>query len=177
MIDMEHHVYVDDTLLVLRILRQRHRNVGVCLQSYLRRSPADVFDLPEGAPVRLVKGAYLEPGSVAFASRREVDATFARMFATLVRRGHEVHVATHDPDLIEGARRWLARNGLDPSRVEYQMLYGIRRDLQDRLVAEGERVRVYVPYGSEWYPYLTRRLAERPANMWFFVSNLVRRER
>ncbi len=174
MIDMESHEYVDRTLAVHRELRSRHELVGVCLQSYLRRTSVDVFDLPEGSIVRLVKGAYLEPPELVFASRREVDASFRRLFATLLARGHTVHVATHDPRLVHGARLLAERRGVDWKRVEFQMLYGIRRDLQRALAEGGYPVRVYVPYGSEWYPYLTRRLAERPANLWFFVSNLFR---
>jgi proline dehydrogenase len=103
-----------------------------------------------------------------------VDRSWARLFATLIARGHTVHVATHDPQLIDGSRRLVERRGVSWGRLEYQLLYGIRRDLQGRLARDGFPVRVYVPYGSEWYPYLTRRLAERPANMWFFASQLIR---
>jgi len=174
MIDMESSVYVDRTLRVFRDLRRRHERVGVCLQAYLHRTPADVDALPPASTVRLVKGAYLEPPEVAVGTRREVDQAFAQLFSTMVSRGHTVHVATHDPKLLDGSSRYVERRGIDPSLVEYQMLYGVRRDLQSRLAADGLPVRVYVPYGTEWYPYLTRRLAERPANMWFFASNLVR---
>jgi proline dehydrogenase len=174
MIDMESSVYVDRTLRVFRDLRERHEGIGVCLQASLHRTPADVGALPARSIVRLVKGAYLEPPEVAIASRREVDLAFARLFSTLVSRGHAVHVATHDPKLLDGARRYVEREGIDPSLIEYQMLYGVRRDLQARLASDGLPVRVYVPYGTEWYPYLTRRLAERPANVWFFASNLMR---
>jgi proline dehydrogenase len=121
-----------------------------------------------------VKGAYLEPPEVALESRREVDTAFARLATTLLARGHALHVATHDPRLVDGTIRFVHRRGIAWARVEFQMLHGIRRDLQARLAADGYPVRVYVPYGSEWYPYLTRRLAERPANMWFFLSNLAR---
>jgi proline dehydrogenase len=177
MIDMESSVYVDRTLDVFGKLRSRHDRVGLCLQTYLRRTPRDVDELPGGSVIRLVKGAYLEPPEVVLGSRREVAAAFARLAATLLERGHTVHVATHDPALIAGAERFVERRGLASDRVEYQMLYGVRRDLQARLASNGRPVRVYVPYGSEWYPYLTRRLAERPANMWFFLSNLVRMRR
>jgi proline dehydrogenase len=175
MIDMESHGYVDRTLDAVRELRRHHRGVGVALQSYLYRSERDVFALPEETPVRMVKGAYLEPPEVAFPTRREVDRSFARLCATLLSRGHEVHVATHDPHLLEGAVRFVERRGIPWERVELQMLFGIRRDLQDRYAARGLPVRTYIPYGGRWYPYLTRRMAERPANMWFFVSNLLRR--
>ena len=174
MIDMESSAYVDRTLQVHRELRARHDLVGVCLQTYLRRTPRDIEALPERSIVRLVKGAYREPPEVALPDRRDVDAAFARCFTTLLSRGHAVHVATHDPKLIRGARRVVERDGIPWSRVEFQMLFGIRRDLQAELAGAGLPIRVYVPYGSEWYPYLTRRLAERPANMWFFLSNVVR---
>jgi proline dehydrogenase len=175
MIDMESHEYVDGTLRALRALRDRHLNVGVALQSYLRRTPEDVFGLPPGVPVRLVKGAYLEPPSVALGQRIEVDRAYALLFATLVERNHPVHVATHDPRLLAGAVRLVERRGVPWERIELQMLYGIRRDLQRRYADGGYPVRAYIPYGSQWYPYLTRRLAERPANLWFFASNLFRR--
>lgn len=176
MIDMESHEYVDRTLEVLRQLRRRHQRVGVALQAYLYRTAADVFALPEGTPVRLVKGAYLEPPSVAFPRRAHVDRNFARLFATLVARGHEVHVATHDPRLLEGAVRHVEGRALSWERVELQMLYGIRRDLQARYASAGLPVRTYIPYGDQWYPYLTRRMAERPANLWFFASHVLRGE-
>jgi proline dehydrogenase len=122
----------------------------------------------------MVKGAYLEPPEVAIGERRDVDRAFAQLTATCLARGHTVHVATHDPKLLEGTRTYVERTGVQWSRVEFQFLLGVRRDLQKRYAEDGYPVRVYVPYGTEWYPYLTRRLAERPANMWFFLSNLVR---
>jgi proline dehydrogenase len=175
MIDMESHEYVDRTLEVLRELRRTNERVGVALQSYLYRTERDVFALPEGTPVRLVKGAYLEPTSVAYPRRADVDRSYARLFATLVGRGHEVHVATHDPALLEGAVAFVRRRSVPWDRIELQMLYGIRRDLQNRYASLGYPVRAYIPYGEEWYPYLTRRMAERPANLWFFASQLLRR--
>ena len=174
MIDMEAHGYVDRTLEVVRKVHADHPRVGVALQSYLRRSATDVFDLPSGMRVRLVKGSYLEPADVAFTEKREVDQSFQRLFATLLRRGHSIDVATHDPRLLEGARRITDTIDNGWSRVEFQMLYGVRRDLQADLARRGYPVRVYIPYGTEWYPYLTRRLAERPANVWFFASNILR---
>jgi proline dehydrogenase len=174
MIDMESHGYVTDTLEVLRRAAERSVRVGVCLQSYLRRSQRDVFELPPGCRVRLVKGAYLEPPDVMYTSKRDVDASFRRLFATLLARGHAIDVATHDPGLLEGVRRRVDDVEGGWSRVEFQMLYGVRRDLQVRFAGQGYPVRVYIPYGTEWYPYLTRRMAERPANVWFFLSNLVR---
>jgi proline dehydrogenase len=174
MIDMESSEYVDRTLRAHRELKQRYPRIGVALQSALYRTEKDVFQLPQESTIRLVKGSYLEPPDVAFPDRRDVDRSWARLFATLAARGHTVHVATHDPRLIDGSRGVVTREGLSWSRLEFQMLYGIRRDLQGRLARDRFPVRVYVPYGSEWYPYLTRRLAERPANMWFFASQLLR---
>lgn len=174
MIDMESNAYVDRTLRVFHELRTRHERVGLALQSYLRRTARDVEGLPPGSVIRLVKGAYLEPPEVVFTTRREVDTSFAQLTATLLSRGHVVHVATHDQRLVDGTIGYVERRGLPWTQVEFQMLHGIRRDLQDRLASGGYPVRVYVPYGAEWYPYLTRRLAERPANMWFFASNLIR---
>lgn len=174
MIDMESSAYVDRTLRVFAELRQRHERVGVALQTCLRRTARDVDELPDGSVIRIVKGAYLEPPEVAFTTRGEVDRTFATLTATLLSRGHVVHVATHDPAILDGTVRFVQVRGIPWTKVEFQMLYGIRRDLQHRFANEGYPVRVYVPYGTEWYPYLTRRMAERPANMWFFASNLVR---
>jgi len=177
MIDMEAHQYVDRTLRVHAELRERFPRVGVALQSYLRRTADDVSTLPEASAIQLVKGSYLEPASVVFPDRRDVDRNFARLFATLMARGHSVHVATHDPKLLEGARAYVERREIPWGRVEFQMLYGIRRDLQFALARDHYPVRVYIPYGTEWYPYLTRRMAERPANMWFFAQNLMRMDR
>jgi proline dehydrogenase len=174
MIDMEGHSSVDATLEVLHATHARHPKVGVCLQAYLRRSDRDVFDLPPAVRIRLVKGAYLEPPHVVYEDKHDVDAAFARLFGTLLARGHAIDVATHDPRLIEGVRARVDAVEHGWSRVEFQMLYGVRRDLQARLAGRGYPLRVYIPYGTEWYPYLTRRLAERPANVWFFLSNLAR---
>jgi proline dehydrogenase len=176
MIDMEASEYVDRTLGVYLDLRAAYPNVGVCLQSYLRRTGGDARRIGGSAAiVRMAKGAYLEPPAIAFRSRSEVDASYAHVSATLLSSGSVVHFATHDPRLLEGAKRFVRSRGIPPSRYEFQMLYGIRRDLQMALVHEHEPVRVYMPYGTEWYPYLTRRLVERPANVWFFVSNALRR--
>ena len=174
MIDMESHEYVDPALRAHRDLKERFPRVGLALQSYLYRTGADVHALPPESTVRLVKGAYLEPPDLAFPRRADVDGSFARLFATLLSLGHTVHLATHDPALVDGARRFVERRGVPWDRVEFQFLYGIRRDLQQRYARDGYPVRVYLPYGTEWYPYLTRRMAERPANVWFFASNLIR---
>jgi proline dehydrogenase len=174
MIDMESHPYVDSTLEVLARVRERHPNVGVCLQAYLRRTERDIFELPASVRVRLVKGAYLEPPDVVYQRREQVDGAYARLFTTLLARGHRIDVATHDPRLIEGVRTRVDAVAEGWGRVEFQMLYGVRRDLQAQLAGKGYPLRVYIPYGTEWYPYLTRRLAERPANLRFFLSNIVR---
>lgn len=179
MIDMEAREYVDRTLQVYLALLARYPNVGLAVQSYLRRSEEDVRAIAATAGpravVRMVKGAYLEPAEVAFQGREETRRQFAALSATLLAAGSTVHFATHDPRLVESARRFVRARGIPAGRYEFQMLYGIRRDLQRALVEQGEPVRVYVPYGTSWYPYLTRRLAERPANAWFFISNALRR--
>jgi proline dehydrogenase len=175
MIDMEALEYVDRTLGVYLSLRERYPNVGLCLQSYLRRTGADARAI--GGPraiVRMAKGAYLEAASEVYQSRRDVARNFARVSATLLASGGTVHFATHDPELVQGAKAFIRARSISNSRYEFQMLYGIRTDLQASLVREGESVRVYIPYGTEWYPYLTRRMAERPANIWFFASNAIR---
>jgi proline dehydrogenase len=174
MIDMESVGYVEPTLRVFREAHARYAKVGVALQAYLRRTERDLDALPSGSRIRLVKGAYLEPPEAVYTRKRDVDASYARLFTTLLARGHAIDVATHDPRLLEGVRRRVDAAGEGWSRVELQMLYGVRRDLQARFAGHGYPVRVYVPYGTEWYPYLTRRLAERPANVWFFLSNLLR---
>ncbi len=176
-IDMESHGYVDRTLEAATTAYATYPRVGLALQAYLRRTSGDIDRLPAGMRVRLVKGSYLEPPEVVFADKADVDRSYARVFTTLLARGHPIDAATHDPALIEGVRRRVDALEDGWSRVEFQMLYGVRRDLQAALARRGYPVRVYIPYGTEWYPYLTRRLAERPANLWFFASNLVRSAR
>jgi proline dehydrogenase len=150
--------------------------VGVCLQSYLYRTPDDLDRMNRlGIPVRLVKGAYQEPPEVAHPQKAAVDGAFAHLLEELVRANPYPMVATHDPALVRLTKTLVARHRRDRDTFEFQMLYGVRRDLQERVVAEGYRLRVYVPYGTQWYPYFMRRLAERPANLYFFLSNLVRR--
>lgn len=178
-VDMEESRYTEATLEMVREARRRHTHVGVVVQAYLRRSAADVEALSrEGVPVRLVKGAYREPEDVAFQSKEEVDASFTRLadryFASMG-NGAWLAIATHDARMVRAAMASAKAHGVARGRYEFQMLYGIRGDLQRWLLAEGYRVRVYVPYGSHWYPYLMRRLAERPANLWFFLRNAVRR--
>lgn len=180
-IDMEDHPYTDATLDLFReFVAEGFDNVRTVLQSYLFRTDADVEALvSEGAGLRLVKGAYREPASVAYPKKADVDAAFVRQMeamldASAVGKGYP-GLATHDEKIIEQAKAYAAQKNIDPQHYEFQMLYGVRTTLQEQLIADGYRMRVYVPYGTEWYPYLMRRLAERPANMWFFASNLVRR--
>ena len=173
-LDMEDHTTTDSTLEILRELRQDFPWVGAVLQAYLYRTEADCRDLAvEGSRVRLCKGAYKEPPSVAFASRQDVDRSYVRCLSVLMAgRGYPM-VATHDPRLVDIAGALAVRHRRTPADHEYQMLYGIRPDEQRRLAGEGETVRVYVPYGSQWYGYLMRRLAERPANVAFFLRSLM----
>ena len=175
-IDMEGSPYTERTLrLFERLWTAGRRNLGAVIQSYLRRSEGDVERLIGlGARVRLVKGAYAEPPAVAFPHKRDVDGNFARLAARLLREGVYPAIATHDERLIEGVRRTAAAEGIAPDRFEFQMLYGVRRDLQARLRREENRVRVYVPFGGEWYPYFMRRLAERPANLMFVLKSILR---
>jgi len=180
-IDMEDSPTVDTTMGVYRQIRQRGLdNVGVVIQSYLYRSEADIEQLIEmGARVRLCKGAYAEPPEVAFPRKADVDANYlnlARMMLSprAAEKGVYPAFATHDAAIVEEIKHYTRAHNIPPTAYEFQMLHGIRRDLQEQLVAEGYRVRVYVPYGTAWYPYFVRRLAERPANLWFFVSNYLR---
>ncbi|MEO6715616.1 MAG: proline dehydrogenase family protein [Mycobacteriales bacterium] len=171
--DMEDHTTTESTLEMLRAVRQEHPSTGAVIQSYLHRSGGDIEDLINSAArVRLCKGAYREPASVAFQSKEEVDANYARLLARLMRHGHYPMIATHDPRLISIAGELARRSGRQRDTFEYQMLYGVRPQEQRRLAADGYRVRVYVPYGKQWYAYLVRRLAERPANVAFFLRAL-----
>ncbi|HWH23618.1 MAG TPA: proline dehydrogenase family protein [Candidatus Limnocylindria bacterium] len=177
-IDMEDHSRTDATLAIARRLHAGYHDVGVVIQSYLRRSADDVEQLiRERVRVRLCKGAYDEPATVAFVTRAEVDASFARLAERLLADGRYPAIATHDEALIDDVIRFAAANGINPDRFEFQMLHGVRRDLQEGLVAAGFTVRVYVPYGAQWYPYFLRRLAERPANVLFVLRTLVRERR
>ncbi|MCL6550497.1 MAG: proline dehydrogenase family protein [Acidothermus cellulolyticus] len=171
--DMEDHTTTDDTLAIVAELRREFPSVGCVIQAYLRRSLADCRELAEaGARVRLCKGAYREPAEVAFTRRHEVDRNFVRCLRILMRGSGYPMVATHDPRLIAIASVMATQAGRGKDTYEFQMLYGVRPDEQQRLVRRGERVRVYVPYGGQWYPYLMRRLAERPANVAFFLRAL-----
>ena len=181
-IDMEESELVDVTLSLYRTLRDEDGfdNVGVVIQAYLFRSADDVRRLvEEGAWVRLCKGAYAEPPHIAFPKKADTDANFlklTRMMLSAEARENGVYlgIATHDDKMVQGSLSYVKSESIDVDDFEFQMLYGIRRDLQKQLVDQGYRVRVYVPYGTAWYPYMVRRLAEHPANLWFFISNFVR---
>ena len=176
-IDMEASAYTEDTLRMFeeRLYPTYKANVGVVLQSYLYRTFADVEHMNAlRARVRICKGAYKEPPSVAYPEKKDVDANYVKCKRELMLNGNYPGIATHDPAMINDAKRWAKEQGIPKDRFEFQMLYGIRRDLQQSLVKEGYRMRVYVPFGTQWYPYLMRRLAERPANVAFITGNVVR---
>ena len=173
-IDMEDSRYTDSTVRLYEKAQVQHGNLGIALQSYMRRTPDDLERLiPLGGHIRLCKGAYVEPEEVALTAQSDVDKAFAVQLSSLMRAASTIPaIATHDLALVEMARE-LASIRDEP--FEFQMLYGVRKDLQAELVAEGYPLRVYLPFGSQWYPYLTRRLAERPANAWFFARAVLGR--
>ncbi|HUP46095.1 MAG TPA: proline dehydrogenase family protein [Thermoanaerobaculia bacterium] len=178
-IDMEGSPYTEKTLEIVRELHRRPGHaghVGAVIQSYLRRSRADVEALcAEGIRIRLCKGAYKEPPEIAFQAKSEVDDSFVELMKILLRSGTYHGIATHDPKMIDATIAFARAEKIAPEAFEFQMLYGIRRDLQEQLIRDGWRMRVYIPFGTEWYPYLMRRLAERPANAVFIARNLFRR--
>jgi proline dehydrogenase len=172
-VDMESSAYTQVTLDLVRAVWPRYRNVGVVLQAYLYRTAHDLREvLAQGISVRLCKGAYAEPPAVAYPSKAAVDANYARLLRTLLAAEPYAAIATHDEALIARAQALAAQFRRPRDRFEFQLLYGVRRDLQRRLLEQGYRVRIYLPYGAEWYPYLTRRLAERPANLLFLLRAL-----
>ncbi len=174
-IDMESSAYVDRTLAIVRLVHAGTANARAVIQAYLRRSEADIEQLcKEGIPVRLCKGAYSEPAAVAFQNKDEVDANYLRLMRKLMTDGVYPAIASHDERMVREAIREARERGLKAKDFEIQMLYGIRRDLQKELVMDGYRLRLYVPYGDAWYPYFMRRLAEKPANVWFLVRNLMK---
>jgi len=174
-IDMEDSSRTEATLRVFGRVFAETRHVGIVLQSYLHRTERDVEEvIRQGARIRLCKGAYHEPEEVAFQEKDEVDQNYLRLMKIMLRSGIYHAFATHDERMISATRVYAEKIGASRDSFEFQMLYGIRRDLQQQLVREGYRVRVYVPYGRFWYPYFMRRLAERPANVWFVLSNLLR---
>lgn len=176
-IDMESSAYTERTLRLFeeRFFPSYRAHVGIVLQSYLYRTWADTERAVElQCRVRLCKGAYKEPPSVAFPDKKDVDANYVKCMHLLMQRGNYPGIATHDPAIVAEAKRFAREQSRSADRYEFQMLYGVRRDMQDELVREGYRMRVYVPFGTQWYPYLMRRLAERPANIAFLTGNILR---
>ncbi len=174
--DMESSAYVQRTLDFFRSLwDEGHHNIGIVLQSYFFRSEADVRMANElGVRVRLCKGAYVEPPDLAYQDKADVDKNFVHLSKLLLEGGTYPAIATHDPKMIQAAKEFANEKGIGKERYEFQMLYGVRRDLQENLVKNGYNVRVYVPFGEAWYPYFMRRMAERPANFFFIVNNVVK---
>jgi len=174
-VDMESSEYTDRTLALVHDLFDQYGAVGIVIQAYLLRSKADVEDLcARKIRVRLCKGAYMEPASVAFPAKADVDRNFVELTQILLDRGVYPAIATHDEKMIDATKAYVESRKIPRDAFEFQMLYGIRRDLQRKLIAEGYRLRVYVPFGKAWYPYYMRRLAERPANVFFILRNLFR---
>lgn len=176
-IDMEGSAYTQRTLDMFKSLLAEYGrdHVGIVLQAYLFRTEADVEEMIAlGARVRLCKGAYKEPDEIAFPEKADVDANYVKLAKRLVKDGHYPGLATHDEAMISAVKDYVAAEGISHDRFEFQMLYGIRRELQEALVKDGFNMRCYVPYGTQWYPYFMRRLAERPANVWFIMSNMMK---
>lgn len=172
-VDMESTAYTERTIAMIERVWPQFQNTGTVLQSYLYRTPEDLDRLIKlGARTRLVKGAYLEPESVAYKSKAKVDEAYVELGKRMMRDANYPALATHDEAIIAELKRYAEAEGIGKERFEFQMLYGIRRDLQHSLRAEGYNVRVYIPYGDQWYPYFTRRLAERPANALFIFKSL-----
>ena len=176
-LDMESSEYTQKTLDLFyeRLYPSYRGNVGIVLQSYLYRTSSDVEEANKAsARVRLCKGAYKEPAAVAYPEKKDVDESYLRCMRSLLTNGHYPGIATHDEAIVRETKRFARENDIKTDQFEFQMLYGVRRDLQDKLIAEGFRLRVYVPFGTQWYPYLMRRLAERPANVAFITGNIVK---
>jgi proline dehydrogenase len=174
-VDMEGSAYTDRTLQMVKQARADSAAVGTVIQAYLFRSEEDIRALLDiGCRIRLVKGAYKEPSKIAFPRKKDVDANFVKLMKILLPSGIYHALATHDPKMIEAATRFAAEQNISKDKFEFQMLYGIRTDIQIQLVKQGYRVRVYIPFGRDWFPYFMRRLAERPANLLFFAKNFFR---
>ena len=174
-IDMEGSPYTEATLRVFTALRRQYENVGIVIQAYLFRSEKDIRDvLQMGGRIRLCKGAYKEPPEISFKEKSGTDANFIKLMKILLQSSIYHGIATHDPKMIEATKHFAQELNIEKSHFEFQMLYGVRRDLQESLLKQGYKVRIYVPYGEEWYSYLMRRMAERPANLLFVMKNLVR---
>jgi len=175
-VDMEGSLYTQRTIDVVKRARAQSPAIGTVIQSYLYRSEQDVQDLlAYGCRIRLCKGAYKEPEEVAFRRKADVDGNYLRLARMLLSSGFYHGIATHDPKMIAATIRWAAEKRVTKDDFEFQMLYGVRTDLQRRLVRDGYRLRIYIPYGKDWFPYFMRRLAERPANLGFFLRNFIRR--
>jgi len=175
-IDMEGSAYTERTVDLVKRVRAQAPTVGTVIQSYLYRSETDINDLLSvGCRVRLCKGAYKESEEVAFPRKADVDGNYIRLMRMLLPSGFYHGIATHDPKMIAATIRWAAEKQISKDDFEFQMLYGIRTDLQRQLVRDGYRLRIYIPYGRDWFPYVMRRLAERPANLMFFVRNFLRK--
>jgi proline dehydrogenase len=175
-VDMEGSVYTQRTVELVKCIRSRNPAVGTVIQAYLYRSEGDIRDLlGYGCRVRLCKGAYKESAEVAFERKADVDGNFVRMMQVLLASGFYHAIATHDPRMIAETIRWAAAKKISKDDFEFQMLYGVRTDLQRRLVRDGYRIRIYIPYGRDWFPYFMRRLAERPANVGFLLRNFLRK--
>ena len=173
-IDMESTAYTERTLALVKEMHAEYGCVRAVLQAYLYRTETDVAELNQlGVPIRLCKGAYQEPADLAFPRKADVDGNFVKLMETLLREGTEPAIASHDERILLRALAYARELNLSPDRYEFQMLYGIRRQWQQRLVDDGQRLRLYVPYGEAWYPYFMRRLAERPANVVFLATNLL----
>ena len=175
-VDMEGSVYTQRTVELVKCIRSRNPAVGTVIQAYLYRSEGDIRDLlGYGCRIRLCKGAYKESAEVAFERKEDVDGNFVRMMQVLLSSGFYHAIATHDPRMIAETIRWAAAQKISKDDFEFQMLYGVRKDLQRRLVKDGYRIRIYIPYGRDWFPYFMRRLAERPANLGFLLRNFFRK--
>jgi proline dehydrogenase len=174
--DMEASPYTQRTIDIVEKLFATYKNCGTVLQSYLHRTPSDVQKMIGlGARVRIVKGAYLEPETVAYQSKAKVDEMYLEAAKALLLEGNYPAIATHDINMIEPLKKFIKDNNIPKERYEWQMIYGVRRDLQEQLLKEGYNIRIYIPFGAAWYPYFSRRLAERPANMLFILKSLFKK--
>ena len=174
-VDMESTPYTERTLQIVETMHERHGSIRAVIQAYLYRSEADIHRLNQlEIPVRLCKGAYNEPADLAIADKQQVDQAFVRLMRILLKDGKFPAIATHDPAILKQTVSFAKEIDLPPSKFEFEMLYGVRRDLQQQILKQGFNLRLYVPYGEAWYPYFMRRLAERPANVWFLLRNLLR---
>jgi proline dehydrogenase len=175
-IDMEGSPYTKRTVEITKRVRAKYAAVGTVMQAYLYRTEKDVLDLlAEGCRLRLCKGAYMEPPDIAFPKKSDVDANYVKLMKLLLPSGIYHGIATHDPAMIDATKEFAREKSIGREQFEFQMLYGIRTDLQEQLVRDGFRLRIYIPYGADWFPYFMRRLAERPANLTFFLRNLLPR--